>query len=223
MRRGLIAALISLVFLGVAGGSWWYLQAQAMPQNTVSLPVPVRDIEPYTVIRSEDLSTRQFADADEWAAKSPAEIVGKVAVSRLTRGWPIDQRDISDPAGDCQVIGVNVDAARFGGVRPGDLVDVYWLTPDQGAWDPARSARLVAQNARVVRVADERGQPFDEGTGVIQTVGVSRGPAVVYLMVDPKDVNRVIGGAAPKNASVALARKAKPTEQEVEPIAEEEE
>lgn len=222
MRRVWMAALVSLVFLTVAGGSWWYLQAQAMPQNAVSLPVPARDIEPYTVIRSEDLTTKQFADAHEWAAQNAGEIVGKVAVSRLTRGWPIDQRDISDPAGDHQVVGVNVDAARYGGVRPGDLVDVYWLTPDEGAWNPVRAARLVAQNARVVRVADEKGQPCDEQPGIALTG--TRGPAVVYLMVDPGEVERVIGGAALKNASIALAKKSKPTEAEVEePDAEEEE
>ena len=218
MRRTYVAILISLVFLVVAGGAWWYLQAHAASGETVMLPVPAKDIEPYTVIRPEDLTTRQFVNPDEVAVRSKSDIVGKVATTRLTKGWPIDQRVLRDPIGDYQVVGVNIDVARYGGVKAGDLVDVYWLTPD--VWDPARSARLVTQNARVVQVADERGQPLDEQTGIVQGSigGVSRGPAVVYLLVSPKDVDRIVGGSAPKNVSIALAKKGSPTEtvQEVE-------
>lgn len=212
MKRIVIAVVIGLVFLTVAGVSYWQMQARANPGDTIRVLAPVRDLDPYTVIGESDVAKIAVSEDNEWMVQDVGEIVGKITTTRLTKGWPIDRRDLDDPTGDYQVVGVNVDSARYSGVQPGDLVDVYWLTPEQGAWNPGQGSHLIAQNARVVRVADGRGHSLDSSSNAItQSVTASPAPAVVYLMVNPDDVRKVISGAAPQNASIALAKKFQPS------------
>ncbi|MDI6906436.1 MAG: RcpC/CpaB family pilus assembly protein [Thermoanaerobacterales bacterium] len=184
----------------------------------MSLPVPTRDIPAYTVIASEDVTLKEFVKGAEepTSAREPKDVVGYITTAPLTKGWQINKRVLTDKEafGDKQVVGVNVDAARAGGVKAGDIVDVYWLTPEQGAWTASMSSRLVAQNATVLKVCDERGQPLDETQSVVQgavnpVAPPKRTPSVVYLLLDPADVGKVIGGAMPKSSFIALAKKTK--------------
>ncbi|RJX22189.1 MAG: hypothetical protein C4575_01945 [Desulforudis sp.] len=220
MRRFLPYIFVSIIALGVAAGAWVYLQQyQALNKEMVSLPVPVRDIEPYTTITANDIIMKSFLKGAEesTAATEVSEVVGRLATGKLNRGWQIDKRSLASKEfiGDQQVVGVNVDVARAGDVKVGDVVDVYWLTPDQGNWSPAGASHVIAQNARVIRIVDDRGVSTNEAgsiaQGTIASVSAIKGPSVVYLMIEPKDVSKVISGAAPKNTSIALAKKTKPT------------
>lgn len=206
------------VGLTVAFFAWSHVNRQVTAaKQAVTVPVPARDVDAYTVIKKEDMAPVNIPSTavDDYTVLKLDEAVNKVTLSPLYRGKPIDRRSLADPdsnAGNYQVVGINVDPARAAGVRPGDLVDVYWLPPERGGWTPDGGTSLVAKGVRVLKVCDEKGNPVEEPGGAIQqavtgAVAPRRGVAIVYLAVRPEDVARVIGGAAPKSASIALARR----------------
>ena len=214
------APAILAVLAGVASAvfAWRAVNEKvARATQTVSVVVAARDVEAYTLLDRSVLTYREVpaAAADGFTVQKAEAAVGKVALAPLYKDKPIDMRFLAEPSDDAagfQVVGVNVDPARAAGVKPGDLVDVYWLTPDQGAWVPGSGATLVARAVRVLKVCDDRGNPLAEGNLLQQAASAGsaafgKGPSIVYLAVRAEDVPRVIGGAAPKSASVALARR----------------
>jgi len=224
---GLLAVVVGLA---VAVFAWNALHRQVTEaRQTVRVVVPKHDIGAYSVVNASDLGTKEVPPSavDGFTVRKAGEAAGKVATAPLYAGKPIDRRVLAEPSGDVggrQVVGVNVDAARCAGVRAGDVVDVYWLRPEQGAWAPSQSAVLVARDVRVLKVCDERGQEVEGSPSVLQgavgaVAAARKEPKVVYLLVKPEDVPKVIGGAAEKSAFIALARKSAPsaaeTEQEV--------
>lgn len=210
-----------MVGLVVAACAWSALQRWVMAMSeTVTVVVPKRDLEAYSVIRASDLVFKDVPSTvvDGFVVRKADEAAGKIATAPLYAGKLIDRRVLAEPfqgIGRWQVVGVNVSAARCAGVRAGDIVDVYWLRPEQGAWAPSQASLLVARDARVLKVCDERGQEIGDSPPVVQqAVGAvapaGREPRVVYLLVRPEDVPCVIGGAAEKSAFIALARKLAP-------------
>lgn len=198
----------------------------ARATQTATVVVAARDIDAYGLIEKGSLALREVpaTAVDKFTARKVEEVAGKVALAPLYKDKPVDVRLLAEPSDDAagfQVVGVNVDPARAAGVRPGDLVDVYWLSVDQSAWVPGNGATLVASAVRVLKVCDERGNPITEG-GLLQQAAsggaaFGKGPSIVYLAVRPEDVPRVIGGAAPKSAFIALARR---SSEGGEPVAE---
>jgi pilus assembly protein CpaB len=206
------------VGLTVALFAWSHVSRQVTEaRQAVTVPVPARDVDAYTSVGKEDLvpANVPLVSVDSYTVMKPEEVVNKITLSPLYRGKPIDRRSLAGPdsdAGNYQVVGINVDPARAAGVRPGDLVDVYWLPPERGGWTPEGGTSLVAGGVRVLKVCDEKGNPVEEPGGAVQqavtgAVAPRRGAAIVYLAVRPEDVARVIGGSAPKSASIALARR----------------
>jgi len=227
-RRKWPVILAIVIGLGVSGfaGTKLYQEVDRI-QQTMTVVVPTSDIDPYSKLTLEDVTTAQIAATvvDANTVTKLADVKDKMTVAPLYKGKPIDKRvlaETADDIGSYQVVGVNIDPARNAGVKKGDIVDVYWLRPEQGAWMPSQASILVARDVRVLRVCDERGQALDDEKGVVQSaVGgvnpVPRKPAIVYLLVKPQDVPNVIGGAGEKSSFIALAKKSKPgsTEQEV--------
>ncbi|MDH7578194.1 MAG: RcpC/CpaB family pilus assembly protein [Bacillota bacterium] len=220
-RRNWPVYLAVFVGLVVALLSWNKLSAETRrAQETVAVVVPVRDVQAYSTLSQEDLMLARIPAraADAYTAKNASEVAGKVTTAPLYRGKPVDVRFLVEPsenAGNYQVVGVNVNAARAAGVKPGDLVDVYWLRPEQG-WVPEQSSLLLAQDVRVLRVCDERGTPVGEEPktvqgAVVSAVGPAREPRIVYLLVKPEDVSKIIAGSADKSSFIALARKSAPS------------
>lgn len=197
--------LALLAGLAVAGASFVLLRAWAgSDSSAVRLPVPAREITAYEVIRPEDLVWGAFPAAAglEGAVASPAEAVGKVAAAPLARGLPIGRKVLLDrgAAGAVRVVAVNVDFARTAGARPGDVVDVYWLRPEQANWTPGSASVLLARDALVLGVYDKNGRP----AAVSSQTG---GATVVTLAVKPQEVQAVVAGAAPEAKNIALVRK----------------
>lgn len=198
----------ALVGLAVAAVSFFYLRAWAGSETgSVRLPVPARDLAAYEVIGPDDLAWAAFPAADglDDAVRSPAEAVGKVPTAPLARGWPISRRVLRDreAAGAVQVVAVNVDFARTAGARPGDVVDVYWLRPEQANWTPGVASVLLARDAVVLGVYDRNGRPASAASQ-------AGGAAVVTLAVRPQEVQAVVAGAAPEAKNIALVRKFAP-------------
>jgi pilus assembly protein CpaB len=199
--------------LAAAVGGWLYLQSYLEThKDMVSLPVAARDIAPYTTITGDDITYKEFIAGSEQAdaITDPREAIGKITTAALQKGWQINKKVLAskDIYGNQRQIGVNVDAARAAGVKPGDLVDVYWLLPETGVWT-GKTAALVAENVRVIAVCDQKGARLDRDNNKQMVTPTSNEPRVVYLLVKPEDVDKVIGGSGPKNASIALAVKRK--------------
>ena len=216
--------LIVVALLALASFFYFYNAFNgriAAAQQTVAVIVPKQDIQAYSSITADNLTAENIplASADNYTARSAGQVSNMVATAQLYAGKPIDLRLLakpSDSTGNFEVVGVNVDAARSVGVKPGDIVDVYWLQAQQGAWVPGQGSIPVAGNVRVLRVCDEHGQPINEGqsSSALSSVGAAisppasyKEPKIVYLLVRPEDVAKVIGGSGDKNASIAFARK----------------
>ncbi|SMB96511.1 Flp pilus assembly protein RcpC/CpaB [Thermanaeromonas toyohensis ToBE] len=211
----LIVAIV--VGLAVALGSARFLLGYAKTQHeTVRVPVPARDIAPYTVISPGDITWRDVIKGAEeaGAVRDPREVVGRVALSPLYRGEQIRKERLADPSfvTGRQVVAVSIDVARcVGGILvAGDLVDVWWV-PDPG--QPERWV-LVATDAVVLDVRDSSGRTVLPQGGLVQQAigGVvqsspSNPPAVAVLAVRTEEVQKVIGGASPKSQFVVLAKK----------------
>lgn len=224
MRRAFFNFSNWPVYLAIFAGlivscvAWNYQnEKNAKIMATVNVVVPKQDIEAYSLVTAEKLTIKKVraSNVDKFTARDINLTAGMVTTAPLYSGKVIDSRYLvkpSDEIGRMQVVGVKIDAARAAGVRTGDIVDVYWLTPEQGAWSYTQGSRLIAQNVRVLRVCDERGEPLPEQSGTIQSavggvVAPIKEPRIVFLLVNPGDVSKIIGGSAEKNASIALARK----------------
>lgn len=214
LREKWSIVLIIIVGLIVALFSWHMVQEQINnAEKTATIIVPNKDIEAYSVITSENLSTVQLPlrAVDKYMARDKSQIVNKVTTIPLLTKKPVDTRMLTDRKsnlGNKQVVGVYVDAARCAGVQEGDLVDVYWL---QGT-EIAQPSSPIARNVRVLRVSDERGIPVKSSSVVAQNIGadtaLARAPKIVYLVLSPEEVPYVINGSA-ENSKIALSKKSK--------------
>lgn len=211
-----------LAGITVALFAWYNLNKQVrQTQTTVKIVVPKEDIEAYSVLSPEKLTAKEVLrlSVDKYTAQEIGDASGMLTTAPLYAGKSVDTRYLAKPnedVGSYQVVGVNIDAARAAGVKTGDIVDVYWLNPEQIAWAPAQTSQLIANNVRVLRVCDDRGQAITEKTKTIQAsvgsvVTPIQVPRIVYLLVKPEDVPLIIGGSATKSASIALARKSSET------------
>jgi pilus assembly protein CpaB len=211
LRKSWRYLLAIVAGLAVAAFSFLYLRAYVeVRTETVRLPVAARNIGAYEVIGPADVGWASFPKGTEMptAARTPAEVVGRLAAAPLTKGWQIDKKLLKEreAAREVRVVAVNVDFARMGGAVPGDLVDVYWLRPEQAAWNPAGGPVLVAQNVLVLGVYDKAGRPVAAGQeGIMGTPAGSA--AVVTLAVAPEEARAVVAGAAPEAKSIALVKK----------------
>lgn len=185
-------------------------------KETVQVPVPTRDIPPYSVIASTDLAWREVVKGGEeiGAVRDPSEAVGKMALVPLYRGEQIRKERLGDAASvaDRQVVALNVDVTRSVGgmLAPGDLVDLWWAA--EGA-APEAESRLIAVDAVLLDLKDSAGRSVlvKGKPGILgQPEQQQSAPAVVVLAVRTEDVSKVVGGALPKSANIVLVKKFSP-------------
>jgi len=198
-------------------------------KEMVRVPVPVRDIPPYTVLSSADIGWRAVVKGGEepGAVRDPSEAVGKLTLSALYQNEQIKRERLADAklVKDKQIISVNVDVTRSvgGSLRVGDLVDVWWIPTEGSMQTPGVGWIKVAANAVVLDIRDSSGKSvLAQQEGVVQqALAGSMGapatpPAVVILAIDSKDVSRVIGGASPKSQNIVLSKKFAATADQVQ-------
>ena len=131
---GLWASLLALGFLWI----------ERKPDETVLLPVPVRDLPAYYVIAEEDLTmvpfpSRQIANGTILTAK---ELVGQLTREPLLANQPIRREQVvgvPDPVlvQDAFAVGIPADEATIlgGALRPGDVVTLA-VMPSQNVDTP---------------------------------------------------------------------------------------
>lgn len=219
MRKKIPLTLVAAIVIGlvVAGASSLYLFRYASSQQpTDRAPVPNRDILAYEEITLKDLEWRTIPAGgfEPGAAKTPEEIVGKIAMTTLYKGEQIRLERLTGRAefdASQQLIAVNVDLTRSGGgnINPGDLVDVYWL---EGGQVPGS---LVARDAVVISVRDAQGrliagQAGGSGISLLPEGQTPPLPAVATLAVKPAEVGLTVRGAWGDSANIVLVKKFRP-------------
>jgi pilus assembly protein CpaB len=150
--------------------------------RTSRLVTAARAIGRGQLIRSEDLrATTVLGRPPAWALVSPADAVGKVAITDIAPGQLVLSNLVSaDPsaAGLAMLVPMGqrvlsidtTDEIAVGGfLKPGDAVDVEVVLPDEvfGTREgPDRSeTRTLLQNIRVVTVGPTLGQPNARARG----------------------------------------------------------
>lgn len=220
LRRHIPLVIAIIAGLAVALASAKYMLVYVNThKETVKVPVPARDISPYTTISSEDIVWREIVKGgeDPGAIRDPSEAVGKLTIAPLYRNEQIRKERLTDSnlvAGK-QIVSLNIDVARSvgGALKAGDLVDVWWvLDPALPNWS------LAAVDAVVLDMRDSSGRSvLPAGGGIVQQAFGSAAPvqsnppAVAVLAVRSEEVSRVVGGASPKSQNAVLAKKFMPT------------
>lgn len=209
----IIAAILGLTVALVSGK--YMLTYVNTHKETVRVPVPAREIAPYTTIIPDDIIWREIIKGgeDPSAVHEPSEVVGKLVLTPLYRNEQIRKERLLDPklVANKQIISLNIDVARSvgGSLRAGDLVDVWWVV------DPAfPNWSLAAVDAVVMDIRDSAGRLVSPtGGGVTQQAleaavpSQPSPPAVAVLAVRSEDVMKVVGGASPKSQNVVLSKK----------------
>lgn len=184
-------------------------------QVTAQIPVPAREIRAYSEIGPEDIVVKSIpvSGVQPDVARTTAEVVGKVAAVPLYPGEQIRKERLIaktefDPGQQIVTVNVNLVRAGAGTIRPGDLVDVYWL---QGETVPGA---LLASDARVLDIRDGQGKRIGEpvpGNDLAAQVAASKSqagiPAVAVLAVKPSEVPQVVRGAWKTSENVVLVKK----------------
>ena len=124
-------------------GAWYGRSTYLENVITVQLPVPLQDIEPYTILTPEMLAWRDFpraliAEQGDYATQ-PDELTGKITTSILAAGLPIPARLVATPSefrlaeAELEVFSLPVtpEVAVGGQIQIGDQVNIYRLT----AWE----------------------------------------------------------------------------------------
>lgn len=207
----ILAVVVGLIIAGVS--SYYLFRYASSRQVTDQVPVPNRDILAYEEITSKDLVWRTIPSGgfEPGAAKTPEEVVGKIALTTLYKGEQVRLERLTDRAKfnvNQQLVTVNIDLTRSGGgnIKSGDLVDVYWLESNQ------IPGSLVARDAVVISLQDAQGRLV---TGQAGGSGISLTPegqtpplpAAVTLAVKPEEVGLIVRGAWGENKNVVLVKK----------------
>ena len=137
----IILGLIAIA-AGLAG-AWYGRSTYLESVVTVQLPVPLQDIEPYTILSPEMLAWRDFpraliAEQGDYATQVE-NLTGKITTSVLVAGLPVPYRlvalpsefRLADPDLEVLSLPVSPEMAVGGQIQIGDQINIYRLT----AWE----------------------------------------------------------------------------------------
>lgn len=218
MRRINWPLIITIILgLGVfAGASWYVFQYSIKNRPVEKVLVATRDIPAYQVIGDDDLQYRTIpaGGAEPGSVLDPNYAVNKMTTVSLYANRQIPKQTLTEDIlvirpGE-RAIAVNVDIVGTVGnnLQPGDLVDVYWVpSKDFPGYN-------IAQQARILKIEDQNGNPVMLGRQEQQSVGLAQAtelkpnnslPAVAVLIVKneyvPEITRTVVEG------TVVLAKK----------------
>lgn len=210
MQKGTMVVLASIVCgLVMAAVGFLYFQNQmaAAGQDSLRVPVPARDLPRYHMITEDDLDFRTVPQADPGVVTEVGEVVGQMAETTLYEGEQIrrERLGVVSPVTGYHQISINVDLARSGGARPGDVVDIYKLNEAQ----PMGAHQPVAVDAIVLAVLDGQGNSIygdKNWTDKALQTG-AKPPAVIRLAISPANISQVVDGARPGGTHMVVVVK----------------
>lgn len=166
--------------------------------DTVRIVVPAADIPAYKNIQPSDLEYREVSkdEISEDAVTDPQEVINKYSTSPLYAGWPINKNimETGEYLKNKHVIALNIDFTRSAGAKPGDIVDVYIVSPAINDWVDGEWSKQVATEAIVLGVRNTE----------INT-GSATGVGTVILAVDQSFTSKLVPGALTENNRYVLA------------------
>lgn len=195
--------MVLLFGLGVSVSSWLFLQNYlAKNQKTEVIAVPVIDIPPFTTITSEFITKRTIlAGAREPnAVVNAQELIGKIPKTTLYKGEQVRRERLGEAAetGRYEVT-INVDPVRANGVKPGDVVDLYY-EPNETTPGALLAADLIVKAVRDTN-GNELGAQPQVPTQAPKTI------SMVALSVPPDKAPVVVRGSANGSKSMVLVKK----------------
>jgi hypothetical protein len=204
MARRIFEVVVGILLLVVAFVlAFFFQQTYKQGVEYKSLPVPVTEIPPYSILTETMFVMKDFPSALTGGyAESLAQLTGRISNSRIPAGLPIplvlvstsENFRFADPSLEVLSIPITPPAAVGGQVRVGARVNIYRLIPPgekvipTGSKDPiSESITLIAENIPVVMVLGEDGGP----AGLSETGRVV--PAhVLVLAVTPEQRDAIL-------------------------------
>lgn len=192
---------IAIIIIGLAISVISYSMLLADTEKsggTVRIVVPAADIPAYKDIQPSDLEYKEVPkdEISEDAVTDPQEVINKYSTSPLYAGWPINKNIIEtgEYLKNKHVVALNIDFTRSAGAKPGDIVDVYIVSPAINDWVDGEWSKQVATEAIVLGV---RNTEIDTGSAT--------GVGTVILAVDQSFTSKLVPGALKENYRYVLA------------------
>ncbi len=204
MARRIFEAVVGVVLIVAAFVlAFYFQQTYKTGVEYKSMPVPVAEIPPYTLLTEKMFEMRDFPSAlPAGYAESLAALVGKMSTSRIPAGLPVPVVLVSapqnfrmaDPSVEVLSIPVNPPSAVGGRVRAGERVNIYRIIPPGqevipvGSDKPVEQAvTLIAENIPVVAVLGG-----DGSTAGVNADGRMVQAEVLILAVTPAERDAIL-------------------------------
>jgi hypothetical protein len=176
MARRIFEAVVGVILLVIAFVLAYYFQeSYKAGVEYRSLPVPIAEIPPYTLLSESMFEMKDFPSALIGGyANTLSQLSGKMSNSRIPAGLPIPlvlvdspaNYRLADPAMEVLSIPITPSSAIGGQVRAGERVNIYRIIPPGeqvipvGSTVPvSESVTLIAENVPVVMVLGDDGSP----------------------------------------------------------------
>jgi hypothetical protein len=204
MVRRIFEAVIGIVLLVVAFIlAFIFQQAYRTGVEYQSMPVPVAEITPYTVLNDKMFVMKDFPRALTGGyATSLSQLSGRMANSVIPAGLPVPlvlvsaatEYRLADPSLEIVSIPVTPPSAVGGQVRAGERINIYRLIPPGAQVIPVGSTvaisepvTLIAENIPVVMVLADDGSPAGVTSG-----GHLVAAHVLVLSVNPEELDAIL-------------------------------
>ncbi len=221
MKRNtqLILGIISILAAMVAG--FYGRNAYLVQISTLTLPVPRRDIPPYTVLTADLFENREFPRAlgSMPYFLSPTDLAGQISTTRLAASLPVSKQSaqsvssfrMAGPKEEVVSIPVRPVSAVGGQVRIGNRVNLYHLKVIASAetTDAVKAnekgklqgqAELVASSVLVVDVRSSQGAAAGPETAnpaaTLNTKDQEEQTQILTLAVKPEQVKSILDTVA---------------------------
>jgi hypothetical protein len=216
MVRRIFEAVIGIILLVVAFIlAFVFQQAYRTGVEYQSLPVPIAEISPYTVLNEKMFVMKDFPRALTGGyAASLTQLSGRMANSVIPAGLPVPlvlvsaatEYRLADPSLSVISVPITPSSAVGGQVRAGERINIYRLIPPGfkvipiGSTDPINEpVTLIAENIPVVMVLGDDGSP----AGLTSTGHLV--PAhVLVLAVTPEELDAIMNLMAEAKASAIM-------------------
>jgi hypothetical protein len=216
MVRRIFEAVVGIILLVVAFIlAFVFQQAYRTGVEYQSMPVPVSEIVPYTVLNEKMFVMKDFPRALTGGyATNLNQLSGRMANSVIPAGLPVPlvlvsaatEYRLADPSLAVVSIPITPSSAVGGQVRAGERINIYRLSPPGSQVIPIGSTTainepvtLIAENIPVVMVLGDDGSPAG-----LTSAGHLVPAHVLVLAVTPDELNAILNLMAEANQSALM-------------------
>ncbi len=185
MARRIFEAVVGIVLLvGAFLLAYYFQQSYQSGVEYQSMPVPISEISPYTVLDNTMFEMKDFPRAlNGGYATTLSQLTGRMANSVIPAGLPVplvlvnttEESRLADPSLEILSIPITPPSAVGGLVRAGERVNIYRIIPPGAQVIPIGSTTaisepvtLIAENVLVVMgLGDDGSQAGTNSTGKV--------------------------------------------------------